>query len=123
MIHQKTGEKTGAVPKAPSQEMRSPLTGARCPTGRHPGNTGGKKGRSGRPPNELRAFLAALRSDPAVQAALRAALLDHTSRGFGVALRILAAYDEDKPAQKQQIVGPLEVQVRFAKEGRRTTAS
>jgi len=34
--------------------MVSPLNGAVCPTGAHPGNTGGKKGRSGRPPALVR---------------------------------------------------------------------
>ncbi|HEY9227379.1 MAG TPA: hypothetical protein VIP11_12070 [Gemmatimonadaceae bacterium] len=34
--------------------MVSPLNGARCPTGAHPGNTGGKPGRSGRPASEVR---------------------------------------------------------------------
>lgn len=43
---QKTGEGTGY--------MVSPVTGARCPTGAHPGNTGGKKGRSGRRPDRIR---------------------------------------------------------------------
>ncbi|MDB4893566.1 MAG: hypothetical protein JWL61_5421 [Gemmatimonadetes bacterium] len=30
------------------------MNGAQIPLGAHPGNTGGKPGRSGRPPNELR---------------------------------------------------------------------
>lgn len=35
----------------------SPLNGAEIPLGAHPGNTGGKKGRSGRPPSELRRLM------------------------------------------------------------------
>ena len=59
----KTGTKTGSRRQRPGGqtstrpaggEMVSPLSGAVCPTGAHPGNTGGKPGRSGRPPNELR---------------------------------------------------------------------
>ncbi len=33
---------------------RSPLNGAEIPLGAHPRNTGGKKGRSGRPPSAVR---------------------------------------------------------------------
>ncbi len=33
---------------------RSPLNGAEIPLGAHPRNTGGKKGRSGRPPSAIR---------------------------------------------------------------------
>ena len=35
----------------------SPINGAEIPLGAHPGNTGGKKGRSGRPPSELRRLM------------------------------------------------------------------
>ena len=35
----------------------SPLNGAEIPLGNHPGNTGGKKGRSGRPSSELRRLM------------------------------------------------------------------
>ena len=48
----KTGTKTGIA------VMISPISGARTPTGAHPGNTGGKPGRSGRPPALLRQKLA-----------------------------------------------------------------
>jgi len=101
----------------------SPRSGVALPLGAHAKNTGGKKGRSGRPPNDLRAFLAALRSDPDVQKAFREALLDCNSRGFGAALRILTQYDNDKPAEKRQIVGPTVVTVQYVREGRRVSAS
>jgi len=100
----------------------SPRSGVALPLGAHAKNTGGKKGRSGRPPNDLRAFLAALRCDPDVQKAFREALLDHNSRGFGVALRILAMYDDERPPEKRQIVGPVEIQVKIVREGRRVTS-
>ena len=35
----------------------SPLSGVSLPLGAHPGNTGGKAGRSGRPANEIRAMM------------------------------------------------------------------
>ena len=37
-----------------SATARSPLNGAEIPLGAHPRNTGGKKGRSGRPPSAIR---------------------------------------------------------------------
>ncbi len=47
----KTAGKTAGRRSAPS-----PLTGATLPLGAHPGNTGGKKGRSGRLPSIVRDF-------------------------------------------------------------------
>jgi hypothetical protein len=44
MGHDKTATKTAI----------SPLSGAAIPLGAHPGNTGGKKGRSGRLPSKVR---------------------------------------------------------------------
>jgi hypothetical protein len=46
----KTGKKTGTG----ALTMRSPRSGAEVPTGAHPGNTGGKRGRSGRVPSIVR---------------------------------------------------------------------
>ena len=44
----KSGNKTG------NGTMLSPRNGAVCPTGAHPGNTGGKPGRSGRKAKDFR---------------------------------------------------------------------
>lgn len=93
------------------------------PVGNHPGNTGGKKGRSGRKPDAFKNFLAKLRQDPTALAALKAAASDSESRAFGSAWKLISEYDENKPAEKRQIVGPIEVRVRVIKEGRRITAS
>jgi hypothetical protein len=64
MNREKTGKRTGT--------MRSPRNGAECPTGAHPGNTGGKKGRSGRKPNDFVAWCARIATDPAVWDAMLA---------------------------------------------------
>ena len=64
----KTGDKTGKA-----TVMRSPRNGASCPTGAHPGNTGGKKGRSGRRPDAFRELLATIRDEAGISA-LRYAL-------------------------------------------------
>lgn len=70
----------------------SPINGATLPAG-NPGNSGGKKGRSGRPPGEFRDFLHRVRQDPKVRTAFRKAAQDPDSRGFAAVLRILVEYD------------------------------
>jgi hypothetical protein len=97
--------------------------GNRLPLGAHPGNTGGKKGRSGRKPNAFKNFLAQLRGDPLARTAFETAARDATSRNWAAAWKLLADYDDDKPAEKHTIVGPVEVRVRIEREGRRVTAS
>ncbi len=47
--HQEFGDNGRATETA-----RSPLNGAEIPLGAHPRNTGGTKGRSGRPPSVIR---------------------------------------------------------------------
>ena len=47
--HQEFGD-NGRV----TETARSPLNGAEIPLGAHPRNTGGKRGRSGRPPSAMR---------------------------------------------------------------------
>jgi hypothetical protein len=114
----KTGTKTGKL-----AVMRSPKNGAECPTGAHPKNTGGKKGRSGRRSQKLATFLAELRQKPDVHQAIEEAASDPDCRSFGMALRLIAEYDNEKPAEKRQIVGPVEVHVKMVREGRRLTSS
>lgn len=101
----------------------SPRSGVRLPLGAHPGNTGGKKGRSGRRPEAFKNFLAKLRRDPRLHASLEQAIANPESRGFSSALKLLTEYDDDKPVEKKELSGKLEVLVRVAREGRRVTAS
>ena len=108
---------------APPKTAKSPRNGQTIPLGAHPGNTGGKKGRSGRRPVKFSAFLKSLRDKPEVQEAIEDAATDADSKGFQAVLRVMADYDTDRPADKHQIVGPIEVRVRVVKEGKRTTAS
>lgn len=81
----------------------SPITGVSLPVGNHPGNTGGKKGRSGRKPKNWGAFLKGLRDSETVQQAVQRAAEDETSRGFQPVLRLLADYDAEKPAAKSDV--------------------
>lgn len=109
--------------KTPQKTARRPRNGgAALPLGAHPGNTGGKKGRSGRRPERLVHFIAELRRSPDFHAALENAAYDHNSKHFNAILKLVAEYDDEKPAEKRQIVGPVEVRVRIARESRKTTA-
>lgn len=112
--HTKTATKTAAP---------SPKNGNRLPLGAHPGNTGGKKGRSGRKPEAFTNFLARLRQDPRLHDAIEKAAMDASNPGFKSALKVLTDYDDAKPAEKRELSGKLEVRVKIAREGRRVTAS
>jgi len=90
--------------------MRSPRSGAVVPTGAHAKNTGGKKGRSGRPPQAFKHFVAALRQDPKIQRQLELCLLDRESRHYSAALKVLTDYDDELPAN----LTPDERQARIA---------
>jgi hypothetical protein len=98
--------------------MRSPLNGAATPSGAHPRNTGGKKGRSGRPPVAFKHFLAQLRQDPKVQRQLQLALLDRESRHYAAALKVLTDYDDQLPANltPEERAVRIEQFLRIAKE-------
>lgn len=63
----------------------------------------GKKGRSGRPPEQFRKFLSQLRRDPEFHDALAAAVKDPNSRGFSSAIKVVTDYDTNRPAQRTDI--------------------
>lgn len=88
-----------------------------------PGAGGGPQPGSGRPKGTLKAFLTKLRKDPLAHDALEKAARDENSRNFRTAWKIAADYDDEKPAEKHTIVGPIVVKVSFSREGKRTTAS
>ena len=106
----KTGKKTGT--------MRSPRSGAEVPTGAHPKNTGGKKGRSGRPPIAFKMFLSQLRQDPKVQRQLQLTLLDRHARHYTAALKVLTDYDDQMPANltPEERAARIEQFLRLARE-------
>jgi len=88
-----------ARPKTAAKTAVSPVTGASIPLGAHPGNTGGKKGRSGRKPAEWTAFCNDTARDPKFQAAVKAAAL----AGDMGAARMIAEYAAGKPTQKLDV--------------------
>ncbi len=85
----------------------SPINGVALPVGNHPGNTGGKKGRSGR--RNLAKFLAKLREDPKAQRALLKSARDEASRNFSTSWKLAADYDTEKPAQRSEVKGELTI--------------
>lgn len=96
--------------------------------GRESGNPQGRGPKKGAPnagprTKSFKHFLANVRQSAKAQAALQAAAEDPDSKNFGTAWKLLGEYDEDKPAEKRQIVGPVEVRVKVVREGRRVTAS
>lgn len=89
----------------------SPLTGKSLPVGNHPGNTGGKKGRSGRKPEAFTKLLARLRQSPELADSLTKAISDPECRAFPSALKVLTDYDTEKPVEKKELTGELVVRV------------
>lgn len=89
--------------KTAGKTAKSPLNGAEIPLGAHIGNTGGKKGRSGRPPKAFKDFLARLRQSPTVQKSIEDALSDPENKGFSSALKVLTNYDDEKPGHRISI--------------------
>lgn len=89
----KTATKTAPAPKH---------GGFRLPLGNHPGNTGGKKGRSGRPPvKKFAEFLAELRDDPeGLRKTLEVVAQSPESRNLGHVLKLVRDYDPDAPERK-----------------------
>lgn len=111
----KTGKKTG------TRTMRSPRSGAEIPTGAHPGNTGGKKGRSGRPSSQHREWCRKLIHSPAAEKALRTVLGDDGHKHFAALWKTLAERGYGKAHETIEVTGqsggPVrhEVEVRFTK--------
>ncbi len=90
---EKTGNKTG------SGTMRSPRSGSEIPTGAHPGNTGGKKGRSGRKPEAFKAMCQALASSKEVRANAAKILRNADHPLFIGALKWASENGYGRPAQ------------------------
>ena len=110
--------KAGAQgPKNRDKTAISPLNGAQIPLGAHPGNTGGKRGRSGRPSNGLKAFLSELRTKPEVHDAIEAAATDAGSTNFRAALTIMSQYDDEKPAERHEMVDKQSIRDQLKEQG------
>src|SRR5215510_839676 len=80
----------------------------------NPGNKGG-----GRYKTSLKTFLAELRRDPNVHAAISRAAKDETKRAFPAALKLMTDYDPNKPAEKRELSGQVVIGVVVEREGKR----
>jgi len=76
---------------------------------------------SGRPPGSFKDFIAEIRASPEPRAALEVAASDPYCRNFGNAWKVLVDYDEDKPAEKKELSGKVEMVVVVERESRRIT--
>lgn len=85
----------------------------------NPGNKGG----NGAIPKAFKDFMRdEIRNGFKSRHALVEASQDPESKSFSTAWKVATDYDDDKPAEKRQIVGPVEVVVKVVREGRRITA-
>ena len=97
----KTAKKTASGKKAPP----SPKSGVSLPVGNHPGNSGGKKGRSGRKPHAWKEFCAKTLEDKGTREAIEGALKDSHTPGYPALLKTIAGYAEGLPEQTVNIKG------------------
>lgn len=89
----------------------SPRNGNRLPLGNHPGNTGGKKGRSGRKPLAFKQFASSLAQDPTFQDSLKRA----AQAGDVSAIKLVIQYAEGLPPQKVEHSGSVTLEAIIAK--------
>lgn len=91
------------------------MNGAVLPVGAHPGNTGGKKGRSGRKPDEFKAMMQRLVSSEDRIKQLRKVLNNANHPHFLAAYKMAAEFGYGKATQSMEHSGkdgaPIDVQV------------
>ena len=112
----KTAGKTARTRLAETMGIKlappSPLTGAQLPLGNHPGNTGGKKGRSGRKPAEWTVLCQELASNRGQVKRLKRILKDEHNKNFGAITKLVTEYGFGKAPQRIQMSGELNVNVK-----------
>ena len=87
----------------------SPRSGHALPVGAHPGNTGGKKGRSGRKPLEFKQMCRALASSRDVETTAKAILADAEHPQWAGTFKAVAAYGYGVPKQHVKVDGKMAV--------------
>ena len=94
----------------------SPRSGTALPVGAHPGNTGGKKGRSGRKPDEFKHFMQRLVGRKDVCAALAKVLRNPAHPHFVPAYKMACEFGYGRATQALEHSGagggPVRVHVR-----------
>ena len=94
--------------KTATKTARSPVNGAEIPLGAHPGNTGGKKGRSGRTPDEFKRMCQELASSESVRSnvlKILASPADYPGLYVG-ALKWATEHGYGKPTETMKIDAP-----------------
>ena len=89
----------------------SPISGAKIPLGAHPGNTGGKPGRSGRPPDEFKRFLESIRDSDKFHQRLQALADMSDPQLFIKFAQWLVERTDGKPLQEIQNTGDVTIRV------------
>jgi hypothetical protein len=77
----------------------SPRSGVQLPVGNHPGNTGGKKGRSGRKPDWFREWCEELLADPQSKQATEQIIRDKDHPARPAMVKLLVEHRYGKPSQ------------------------
>jgi hypothetical protein len=108
-MHTKTASKTALA-------LPSPNGGARLPLGAHPGNTGGKPGRSGRPPNAFKELCAQLASREATLRAVGKILMDPDHPAFIGALKWVSENGYGRPLQRLEVDRDVNLTIRLVRE-------
>lgn len=91
---------------APKTASKAGRNGVCLPVGNHAGNTGGKKGRSGRKPASWGLFIETLReSHIGFRRSIEQIANDPDNRNFGHVLKLVRDYDPDAPERKIRIEG------------------
>jgi len=93
-VKRKTAKKTAKVELAPP----SPINGQRLQMG-NPGNSGGKKGRSGRKPMAWKALCKDILEDEETQKTLRRAAADSDTSGYPSLLKLLSDHAAGVPEE------------------------
>jgi hypothetical protein len=83
----------------------SPRNGATIPLGAHPGNTGGKKGRSGRKPDWLKQFCDNLLAKRESKQQVEAILADNKHPAFATMWKAVADRAHGKPKESMELTG------------------
>lgn len=96
--------------------------GARLPLGAHPGNTGGKKGRSGRKSDEFKAMCQSLASSADVERAVTEILQTPTHPHFVSALKWATEHGYGRPTEHVEHSGTVSHKHQVWKLGDREVA-
>lgn len=88
-----------SAPQKPVRDSRGRLRGG------NPGNSGGKKGRSGPPTKAFKEFCSAVASEATFQQTLAKVANDPTGKDYAAAVKLVLAYAEGLPVQVNQVVG------------------